>query len=172
MSRATEFFRKKYRDWGDFLFLNSTNEKDVCSLCELSRWSLRHYREGNAYPSPERVKLVELVRKGRMPWPEWYGFTISPEGIYPPNEYRQYTSPEDIRSRWLSVQTVADLKREIRQLKEKLADTDNAAMDDPEVAKMALWMVLERGLQTIDLPQWVIDDVRQRSGTFTPARYR
>jgi hypothetical protein len=165
MSRATDFFRKKYNDWKDFLWQNRNNENAVLELCELTKWSLRHYKDGNACPSPECVKLVEMVKRGRLPWPEWEGFTVAPEGIYPPNEYRQFTSPEDVSSRWLSVQVVSDLKREIRQLKSKLEETKSPLLYDDETLKTALWMVLNRGLDAMDFSEDMLKQIRVAHAT-------
>lgn len=158
--QSFESTNNTYINFRDFCNRNMTSPKQVQVVCGLSSSTLSRLQNGKAKPNPACVRLVEILH-GDLPWKEWQGFRIRPEGIYPPREEQQYTSPDEIRGRFDLYQMIQRIDTENRLLNEKLEQSASPALEDRNLLLIALWQILSRGLDTVDIPEWVIQNARQ-----------
>lgn len=91
----------------------------------LYRW--RH--NGNA---PEWARLLLAIRGGHMPWPQWRGWYLQPDGLVAPGYHRRPLAPGDILAMHWHLQQLAELKRHQREFQ---ALPDQAAVTRRELPR-------------------------------------
>jgi len=92
------------------------------SRSTFSRWR----RNGNP---PEWARLLLAIRGGHMPWEQWDGWYLTPQGLVAPGQVGQpYTPGEILALPWLHGE-LAELRRFYRAFR-SLADQEGGTLPD------------------------------------------
>ena len=108
-----------YVNFEEFLLQNSAFPHHVKTHCGVSSETLRRYKNGTGEPCHSCIKLIELVCKGKIPYPGWEEMRFNEFGLVVPGQKYELNT-EQLKSYWHKHQHHHWLERKIRILESKL----------------------------------------------------